>query len=101
MAVRPMAGVVRIAPAITPFSTNCAMSISTPGSGDLDELERSVVHAVEAELAVQDVADIGESAWSAGAGVFDVLASLQCRQPIYRRVDDHAVAVGDLAYIVA
>jgi hypothetical protein len=32
MAVKPIAGAARIAPAITPFNTSCAMSVSTPAA---------------------------------------------------------------------
>src|SRR5579863_7964184 len=101
MAVSPMAGAVRIAPAMMPLRTSWATSVNTLASGDFDELESPVVHPIEAELAVGDVADVGEGAWPAGTRVLDVLALLQRRQTVDRGVDHHAVAVRDLAHVVA
>src|SRR6476646_9595108 len=100
MAVKPIAGAARIAPAITPFRTSCAMSVSTPALRHLEEPERPVLHMIVAKFAVGDIADVGERARPAGARVLDLLALLQRRQPIDGRVYLGAIAVGDLAHTV-
>src|ERR1700733_14713459 len=97
-----MAGVASIAPAITPFRTSWATSVSTPVPlRYLDQLERAVVHPVETELAVGNVADIGKRAGPTGTRVLDVLALLQRRKPIHSGIHNRRIAVGDLADIVA
>src|SRR6476469_6495178 len=101
MAVKPIAGAARIAPAITPFSTSCAMSVSTPALRNLEELEGPALNLVVAKLAIGNVADVGEGTRPAGARVIDLLALLQHRQPIDGRIDLRAFAVGDRAHAVA
>src|SRR6185437_2193948 len=97
-----MAGVASIAPDITPFRTSWATSVSTPAPlRHLDQLERAVVHPIETELAIGDVTDVCERARPTGTRVLDVLALLQRRQPIHSRIHNRAIAVGDLADIVA
>ena len=69
-------------------------------SGDLQELELAALDLLVAELAVEDVADLGEVAGAAGALVVDLLALGQELQPVDGAVDLGAGALRDLADVV-
>src|SRR5262245_66346648 len=68
IAVKPMAGTARIVPAINPFRR------SWSASANFQELELPLLGLLVAELAVEDVADLGEVARPAGALEVDGLA---------------------------
>src|SRR2546430_1185444 len=99
MAVNPMAGTARTMPATRPFTRSCASSL--PTSDQLHELELASLRLIEADLAVEDVAELGEVAGAAGALVVDVLALREERQAFDRVVHLDAVALRDLAHVVA
>src|SRR5450755_1651486 len=103
MAVRPMAGTARMAPAIMPLTTSCATSASNGGiarSGDLQQYELAAADLVIAELAVEDVADVGEVAGAARALVVDFLALRKQLQAFHRAVDLGAAPLRNLAHVV-
>src|ERR1700730_3267853 len=103
MAVRPMAGTARMAPAIAPLTTSCVSSTSTGGiarSGDLHQCELAAADLVVAELAIDDVADVGEVAGTACALVVDLLALREQLQSVDRAVDLRAAALANLAHVV-
>src|SRR5438132_12515655 len=68
IAVKPMAGTARIVPAINPLRR------SWSASANFQELELPLLGLLVAELAVEDVADLGEVARTAGALDVDGLA---------------------------
>src|SRR5690242_394723 len=99
MAVKPMAGTARIVPATRPLTTSWAISPST--SDHLHELELRALRLLDADLAVEDVADLGEVAGPAGALVVDLLALGEELQPLDGAVDLDASALRDLPDRVA
>src|SRR5690242_4214281 len=101
MAVKPMAGTASTVPARSPLTTSCAASSrGTATSDELHELQLAALGLLELDLAVEDVADIGEVARPAGALVVDGLALGQQLQPLDRAVDLHTVALRDLSHVV-
>src|SRR2546423_4593384 len=98
-----MAGTARMAPAITPLTTSCVTSASNggiAGSGDFQQYELAGIDLVVAELAIDDVADVGEVARTARALVVDVLALCQELKAVDRAVDLGAASLRDLANVV-
>src|SRR2546423_6164093 len=98
-----MAGTARMAPAITPLTTSCVTSASNggiAGSGDFQQYELAGIDLVVAELAIDDVADVGEVARSARAFIVDLLALCQELEPFDRAVDLAAASLRDLAHVV-
>src|SRR5262249_23182650 len=73
-AVNPMAGTARMVPAIRPLMISWRTSVTTAISGDLEKLELGPGNFLVPELAVDDVADVGEVARAARALVIDLLA---------------------------
>src|SRR6185503_6386432 len=97
MAVKPIAGTARMVPATRPLTSSCGIS----PSGTLDhlhELELASPGLVEADLAVQDVADLGEVARAAGALVVDLLALGHQLEPLDGAVDLDGAALRDLPH---
>src|SRR5450631_4066500 len=98
-----MAGTAKMAPAITPLTTSCVTSASNggiAGSGDLQQYELASADPAVAELAVDDVADVGEVAGPACTLVVDLLALCEQLQPVHRAVDLGAASLRNLAHIV-
>src|SRR5258708_1447217 len=98
-----MAGTARMVPAITPLTTSCAISASRGGiarSGNLQQRGLASADLVVAELAVEDVTDVGEVAGAAGPLVVDLLALRQQLQAFHGAVDLGATALRDLAHAV-
>src|SRR5688500_6782087 len=95
-----MAGTARMVPATTPFRSSCRTSPSILRSEQLAGLELAVVHAVEADLAIADVAALREVARSGCALVVDHLALGQELEPVDRAVHLLDVALRDLAEVV-
>src|SRR4051794_8290056 len=85
---------------MTPLTRICVSSEST-GSRDGEELKLAALGDLVAELAVLDVADIGEVARAAGALVVDLLTLAQQLQPFDGGVNLGALALADLAHVVA
>src|SRR5262250_1507488 len=96
MAVKPMAGTARTVPATRPLRTSCATSPTT--SDHLHEDELAALGLLELDLAVEDVADVGEVARPAGALEVDLLALGQELQSVHRAVDLGARALRDLPH---
>src|SRR5689334_23029371 len=95
-----MAGTARMVPATRPLTSSCG--ISPDGTLDqLHELELGALRLVEADLAIQDVADLGEVARAAGALVVDLLALGHLLETLDRAVDLDPTALGDPAHGVA
>src|SRR5688572_18971561 len=94
-----MAGTASTVPATRPLTRSWAISPST--SDHLHELEPGALRLVEADLAVEDVADLGEVAGAAGALVVDLLALGQQREPLDRAIHLDAAALRDLAHGLA
>src|SRR5262245_50796801 len=107
MAVRPMAGTARTAPAITPLTTSWVTSTRIGGivisgaSEDFQEDDLALVDPTVTEPAVQDVADLVEVAGTAGALVVDLLARAQDLEPLDGAEHLDPRALGDLAHVVA
>src|SRR4030095_3915997 len=99
MAVKPMAGTARMVPATRPLTTSWTISAST--SDQLHEREPGPLRPIEADLAVQDVAHVGEVTRTAGALVVDLLALGELLQPLDGAVDRDAGALRDLPHGVA
>src|SRR2546421_1584646 len=99
MAVNPMAGTASTMPATRPFTRSCASSL--PTSDQLHELELASLRLIEADLAVEDVAELREVAGAAGALVVDVLALREELQAFDGVVDLDAAALRDLPHVVA
>src|SRR6266568_6798494 len=98
-----MAGTARMAPAITPLTTSCAISAARGGIARSDNLQQrglATGDLVVAKLAVDDVADIGKVAGAAGALIVDLLALRQQLQAFHGAVDLGATALRDLAHAV-
>src|SRR4051812_34414521 len=76
MAVRPIAGTASMVPAMRPLTISWSISLAIwrDGSDDLQKLELGARDLLVTELAVDDVADVGEIARAAGAFVVDLLA---------------------------
>src|SRR5215470_2372173 len=101
MAVKPMAGTASTVPATRPLTTSCAVSSSgTLTSDRRHELELAPVRLLEADLAIEDVADIGEVARPAGALVVDRLGLGQELEAVDGAVDLGAGALRDAAHVV-
>src|SRR5215831_5687365 len=97
-----MAGTARMVPAMMPFTTSCPTSASEGiRSGDLQQHELPVGDLVVAELAIDDVADVGEVAGSARALVVDLGARSDQLQSFDRAIDLLPVTLADLAHVVA
>src|SRR5262245_11585470 len=96
MAVKPMAGTASTVPATRPLTTSCTISPNT--SDHLHEDELAALGLLELDLAVEDVADVGEVARTAGALVVDLLALGQELQPVHRAVDLGAGPLRDLSH---
>src|ERR1043166_437430 len=96
-----MAGTARMVPATRPLTTSCAVSSSgTLTSDQRHELELASLRLLEADLAVEDVAGLGEVARPAGALVVDRLALAEQLQPLDGAVHLRAVALRDAAHVV-
>src|SRR6266850_1506716 len=91
-----MAGTARTVPATRPLTTSCAISPTT--SDHLHEAELAALGLLEADLAVEDVADVREVARTAGTLEVDLLALGQELQPVDRAVDLGAGALRDLPH---
>src|SRR6185436_88390 len=100
MAVKPMAGTASSVPATRPLTTSCAISPRST-SDHLHEGELGALGLLEADLAVEDVADVGEVARTAGALEVDLLALTQELQAVARAVDLGARALRNLPHGVA
>src|SRR5438094_361141 len=101
MAVKPMAGTASTVPATSPLRTSWATSSSgTLTSDQLHELELASLGLLEADLAVEDVAELGEVARPAGPLVVDRLALAEELEALDRAVHLHAVALRDVAHVV-
>src|SRR6185503_1455075 len=100
MAVKPMAGTASTVPATRPLTTSCAISPRST-SDHLHEGELATLGLLEADLAVENVADVGEVARAAGALEVDLLALGQELQPVDRAVDLGPRALRDLPHGVA
>src|SRR5450759_1191685 len=103
IAVRPMAGTARVAPDMAPLTTSCVTSASNGDiarSGYLHQCELASANLVVAELAVDDVADVGEIAGAARALVVDFLALRAQLQSVHRAVDLGAATLANLAHVV-
>src|SRR5258705_8881589 len=98
MGVKPMAGTARMVPATRPLTRSCATSVTR--SEKLHRLEGALLGHVEADLAVDDVAGLGEVAGPAGALVVDLLALGQELEPFDGVVHLHAAALRDLPHVV-
>src|SRR5689334_25308908 len=90
-------------PAMAPLTMSCGISPSgaIAASGHFEQHELSGSDLVVAELAVGDVADVGEVAGTARAFVVDVLALREQLQPFDGAVHLLAAALADLAHVVA
>src|SRR4051812_17539264 len=96
-----MAGTASTVPATRPLTTSCAVSSSgTLTSDQLHERELAPLRLVEADLAVEDVAGLGEVAGAARALVVDRLTLAEQLQPLDGAVHLHAVALRDAAHVV-
>src|SRR5229473_2492743 len=97
-----MAGTASTVPATRPFTASWAIWSSEPGTSDhLHELELALLRLIEPDLAIQDIARVGEVARPAGSLVIDRLALGQELQPFDRTIDFQAVALGDLSHVIA
>ena len=97
-----MAGTASMVPAIRPLTTSCGISAATRARQIIfRNLNLPPSTCSIAELAVEDVADLGEVARPAGALVVDLLALGEQLQPLDRAVDLGAGALRDLAHGVA
>src|SRR4030095_12561755 len=94
-----MAGTASTVPATRPLTTSCAISPNT--SDHLHEGELATLGLLEADLAVEDVADLGEVTRTAGALEVDLLALGQELQPLDGAVDLGARALRDFSHGVA
>src|SRR5436309_11037367 len=94
IAVKPMAGTARIVPAINPLRR------SWSASANFQELELPLLGLLVSELAVEDVADLGEVARPAGALVVDGLALRDELEALDGALDLDARALRDLAHVV-
>src|SRR5262249_32150697 len=97
-----MAGTARMVPATSPLMRSWRTSINCGPSSlqDSDLFEFGLLGSIEADLAVDDVADLGEVARAARPLVVDVLALGDQLEPVHRAVHLDAVALGDLADVV-
>src|SRR5262245_4998494 len=96
-----MAGTARTVPATRPLTTSWAVSSTgTLTSDELHELELAPLRLVEADLAVEDVADVGEVARTARALVVDRLALGEELEALDGVVDLDAVALQDAAHVI-
>src|SRR6185503_3692553 len=98
MAVKPMAGTARMVPATRPLTRSCATSVTR--SEQLHQLEGALLGHIVTDLAVDDVAGLGEVAGPAGALVVDLLALGQELEPLDGVVHLHPTALRDLAHVV-
>src|ERR1051325_6578414 len=99
MAVKPIAGTARMVPATRPLIRSCPTSPST-GSERGDDLELALLGLLEADLAVENVAGLGEVTRAARALVVDRLALGEQLEPLDRVVDLHARPLRDPAQMV-
>src|ERR1051325_3674610 len=97
-----MAGTARIVPAIAPFTTSCATSAAEAIDAlrDFQQHEFAAGYLVIAELAIGDVADLGEVAGPARAFVVDLLALREQFQSFDGAVDLGAVALTDATHAI-
>src|SRR4030081_2505260 len=84
-----MAGTAISVPAITPLISACSRMVTrrSPRSSDLHERDLAALYLIVAELAVLNVADVGEIARTARAVVVDRLLGGDRLQPVDGIVD--------------
>src|ERR1700741_1841530 len=96
-----MAGTASTVPATSPLTTSCAVSSrGTLTSDQLHELELASLRLLELDLAIENVADLGEVARPAGALVVDGLALGEQLEALHGAVHLLAVALRDAAHVV-
>ena len=96
-----MAGTASMVPATRPLTSELRDLGRTHAQSIFSSLNLPLSACVVADLAVDDVAGLGEVAGPAGALVVDLLALGQELQPFDGVVDLHAAALRDLAHVVA
>src|SRR4051812_35854940 len=98
-----MAGTAISVPAITPLINACSRMVTRglARSGDLDERDLAALNLIVAELAILDVADVGEITRTARAVVVDRLLGGDRLEPVDGIVDLGAAGrLADLADVV-